>query len=101
MPTWRASIGSEQLLNLPADDHVPRVAAVAVNSGQDLQQSRLAGAVLAAQPHDFARAHRHARAAEGAHASETFLDSSELERGHFLRNVRITHGRAVIFRYDG
>ena len=57
------------------------------DAAQHLHQRRLAGAVLADQPHHLAGMHGEADALEGAHAGVGLLDGAEFEQ-------RLGHGRS-------
>ncbi len=60
-----------------------------VQAGQDLDERRLAGAVLAEQRVDLSRPHREARVLERVHAVEPLGDVARLERGHRVGQGRL------------
>src|SRR6185369_7311949 len=92
------------------DEHLAVVAAVRVDAGEDLEQRRLAGAVLAAQAEDLAGARLERGAVERDDAAKALADAAHDEarglagRGHFCfdllrsRTARNSHGSAIIAR---
>ena len=79
----RRDPGRHRLLRAAEDDFLPveqdAAGVGAMDAGQGLDQGRLAGAVLADQGHDFARADREAHAIEGMDAVEAHGDAAQLE----------------------
>ena len=64
---------------LAADLHGAAVAGGGIHAGEDLEDGRLASAVLAAQPEDLAGPCREIRAAKRVDAAERLVDRDELE----------------------
>jgi hypothetical protein len=61
--------------------HLPLVGGV--GTGDDLDQGRLAGAVLAEQAMNLSRPHFQVDAAKRAHAGKAFRDTCNLHHGRF------------------
>ena len=68
-----------------------------IDAGQDLDQGRLAGAVLADQGRDLARVELEAHAVQRLHARERLADAGKLEDrlGHRSASDRIGQGGAI------
>ena len=77
MPMAAASAGRLSQTSAPLPEHA---AAVALEHARhDLHEGGLAGAVLAQQQVDLARAHGQVAVAQRRHAAEAFLDALEFE----------------------
>ena len=77
MPAARLSCGLLKLRRRAADQHVAGIAVI--GAGQDLHQRRLAGRIVADQPHDLARIEPQIDVVQGPHGAERLADVAHLD----------------------
>ena len=100
MPRLMAACGSASETCSPAPGDVPLVGLV--RTGEDLDQGRLAGAVLAEQAVHLAGADVEVDAVEGADARELLDDAVHLEQrsGARPRRAAVTHAHHQTFAHQ-